>query len=140
MQMLVGLATQNPANASVISGDSREWGLPLVPGVGSTYYTPQALQSDTFISQMSIGGGGSALALQNDGTAISWGNDDQGQLGDGSSGYHTASAPMLLPPVVQVSSGGNSWGVGLTSNGEVYTWGGTVKTNSVGLVDLLPIR
>ncbi|KUJ11757.1 RCC1/BLIP-II protein [Mollisia scopiformis] len=54
---------------------------------------------------------GSVFVLKQDGTLLSWGRDDHGQL-----------APAGLPPLSHIAIG-SEHGLGLTKDGEVLVWG-----------------
>jgi alpha-tubulin suppressor-like RCC1 family protein len=70
-----------------------------------------------------------AIALRSDGTAVAWGNNTAGQLGDGSTTLSTTpvevassgSAPMLRG-IVRVDAG-EAYGVAVLDDGTVRTWG-----------------
>jgi alpha-tubulin suppressor-like RCC1 family protein len=78
------------------------------------------------------GGAGYALALRNDGTVWGWGDDSDGQLGDGRSG---AGVSALFPIQVKGSGGsgflsnvtaiaaGGSHSLAVKSDGTVWAWG-----------------
>ena len=84
------------------------------------------------VSVSSVAGGGYfALALTSTGSVLTWGQNDQGQLGQGTSSLDVASpSPTLIPAgvkVTQIAAGCNS-AYALTSTGQVYAWG----SDSVG--------
>ncbi|ETR71714.1 MAG: hypothetical protein OMM_02282 [Candidatus Magnetoglobus multicellularis str. Araruama] len=67
-----------------------------------------------------------ALALQENGTVWSWGNNSKGQLGNGKTGQDTSeNKPVLIPTLdncVAIAAGyGHS--VALKNDGTVWTWG-----------------
>jgi alpha-tubulin suppressor-like RCC1 family protein len=74
----------------------------------------------------SVPGNGQTLALLTNGHLYAWGDDKNGQLGDGKTA--TQSSPKLITPPSGVTyrtvatSGGTSYGVSTT--GAVYAWGG----------------
>ena len=79
------------------------------------------------VSVSSVAGGGYfALALTSTGSVLTWGQNDQGQLGQGTSSLDVASpSPTLIPAgvkVTQIAAGCNS-AYALTSTGQVYAWG-----------------
>ena len=74
----------------------------------------------------SVPGNGQTLALLTNGDLYAWGDNGQGQLGDGNTAAQ--SSPKLITPPSGVTyralatSGGTSYGISKT--GEVYAWGG----------------
>jgi alpha-tubulin suppressor-like RCC1 family protein len=68
------------------------------------------------------------LALNEDGKAFSWGNNDSGQLGDG--GSESKSVPSPISPasfggeMVKDVKAGRDHSLALTVGGKVYAWGG----------------
>lgn len=68
-----------------------------------------------------------ALARRQDGSIWSWGDNRQGQLGDGLyTGRATPRQVAALPPIARISAGGgHSVAVGTT--GTVWTWGGNSR-------------
>lgn len=79
--------------------------------------------------QLASGFGGGGLALRNDGTVWAWGNNDNGQLCDGTTNARpTPGAIPGLTGVTQVSAGpGSEWGYAsgyaLKADGTVWAWG-----------------
>lgn len=70
-----------------------------------------------------------SIALTSDGLVFSWGRNDQGQLGDGSTGGES-HAPVavdttgvLSGKIVTAIDAGGSFAAVLTSAGQVFTWG-----------------
>lgn len=64
-----------------------------------------------------------SLALLSNGTVMAWGDNEQGQLGDGTT--TNRPLPVAVPGlsnVVAIAAGGNH-SVALLANGTVYTWG-----------------
>ena len=74
----------------------------------------------------SVPGNGQTLALLTNGRLYAWGDNKNGQLGDGTTA--TQSSPKLITPPSGVTyrtmatSGGTSYGISTT--GAVYAWGG----------------
>ncbi|MGD0243211.1 MAG: hypothetical protein ABSB59_23260 [Streptosporangiaceae bacterium] len=74
----------------------------------------------------SVPGNGQTLVLLTNGDLYAWGDDGQGQLGDGMT--TAQSSPELITPPTGVTyqalatSGGTSYG--LSTTGDVYAWGG----------------
>lgn len=69
-------------------------------------------------------GGNFTLALAGDGTVWSWGQNHNGQLGDGS--FRERRSPVQVQGLenVTVIGAGNSHSVAMTGDGTVMTWGG----------------
>lgn len=69
-----------------------------------------------------------SLALKNDGTVWSWGNNSFGQLGDGSTANR--ASPVQIPGLTGITaiSAGEYHSLARKSDGTVYSWG----SNSVG--------
>ena len=66
-----------------------------------------------------------SLAVGSDGNLYAWGNNQNGQLGDGTTTNRTASTSVAAPAgvkFVQVSAGG-SHSMALDRDGRVWTWG-----------------
>jgi CshA-type fibril repeat protein len=99
------------------------------PTVGGTHVTvdvPQLVFGEV------IGGAGHSLGLAVDGTVWAWGNNQFGQLGDGTT--NSSSVPVPVQPswgagrtITQLTTGIFST-VALADDGTVWAWG----TNSVG--------
>jgi alpha-tubulin suppressor-like RCC1 family protein len=75
-----------------------------------------------------IGGGavgdGQTLAVRSDGSALSWGSNGSGQLGDGTLFQHSLPAPIpaLLSGVISVAAGA-AHSLALSADGSVRAWG-----------------
>lgn len=79
-----------------------------------------------------------AIALQNDGTVLSWGRNDSGQLGVGSTtGNYTPSAVPGLSGVVAIAAAGE-FSLALKGDGTVYGWGRFVGTAQQSAVQTSP--
>ena len=80
-----------------------------------------------------------AMALLEDGTVLTWGNDEYGQLGNGTQGFErqinvNERLPKVvpnLPPTTAIAAGGGS-DYALTSSGTVMAWGDNTE-NQLGL-------
>jgi alpha-tubulin suppressor-like RCC1 family protein len=99
--------------------------------------SPVAVNGLTHITSVAAGGL-HRVALRDNGTVWTWGDNTHGQLGDGHSGGTRASPAMVhgLTRVVAVSAGA-SHSVALKSDGTVWTWGdnsyGQVASASTGI-------
>jgi alpha-tubulin suppressor-like RCC1 family protein len=88
---------------------------------------PVSVPQGTSVTQASAGAGFS-LAVTSDGQALAWGDNEEGQLGDGGTGSSPVDVPVAvaLPSgttVTQVAAGVEDWGLALTSDGRVLAWG-----------------
>ncbi|OYT90797.1 MAG: hypothetical protein CFE43_16660 [Burkholderiales bacterium PBB3] len=63
------------------------------------------------------------LALGSDGRVWTWGKNDKGQLGDGSTTNRTAAAPLAGLSSVSEVAAGQSFSMALTGSGSIYGWG-----------------
>ncbi|MFF2007639.1 Ig-like domain repeat protein [Streptomyces sp. NPDC058195] len=70
-------------------------------------------------------GAGHCLALTAAGEVLAWGDNDFGQLGDGTVVSRNEPVPVNLPAGTTVTSiaGGDDHSLALTSTGQVYAWG-----------------
>ncbi|AZS38904.1 Endoglucanase C [Microbacterium oxydans] len=71
------------------------------------------------------GGGSTTTALGNDGLVYSWGQNSEGQIGDGTTTDRPSPTPVLLPAGVTFTdvSVGDQHALALGSDGLVYSWG-----------------
>jgi alpha-tubulin suppressor-like RCC1 family protein len=91
----------------------------------STTPVQVSLPSGTTVTAVSAGTGFS-LALTSAGQVLAWGANSSGQLGDGTGATRTTPVAVHLPSGTQVTaiSAGTSFGLALTSGGQVLAWGG----------------
>jgi alpha-tubulin suppressor-like RCC1 family protein len=84
--------------------------------------TPVAVTGLTDVTQVSAGGEHS-LALLSNGTVMAWGDNGDGQLGNGTT--TSSDVPVAVTGLTGVTavSAGNLFSVALLSNGTVMTWG-----------------
>ena len=107
-----------------------------------------SLPSGTTVTQASAGDGFS-LAVTSTGGALAWGDDEEGELGDGQVSGSPATSPVpvsLGTSVTQVAAGISDYGLALTSTGQVLAWGNnfagqlgdgtTTSSDTPGRVDL----
>jgi alpha-tubulin suppressor-like RCC1 family protein len=104
---------------------SDEWGQVGNGTSGKVIDTPYKLPL-TRVTSISCGGGlpanGSTMALVGT-AAYGWGNDTEGQLGDGGDAAKlTPTAASEIPALTQLVTAGES-SLGLTAAGEVLAWG-----------------
>lgn len=65
-----------------------------------------------------------ACAIRTDSTAVCWGKNDYGQLGDGTTTTRTAPVPVGGGYRFAALAGGNAFTCGITTTGAVVCWGG----------------
>jgi len=87
-----------------------------------------ALPADVTVTAVSAGNGGAAghsLALAADGRVYAWGQNESGELGDGSTTDRAAPVQVRLPVGVaaRAVSAGARFSVALASDGAIYLWG-----------------
>ena len=114
-------------------------------------YTNSAVASETYeVAGLMEGGFSHSLALRSDGTVWSWGLNDHGELGDGTTlnryspvqVISSTSGPTYLSGVVQVAAG-NYFSMALKSNGTVWCWGPNSSGelgNASTATSLLPVE
>jgi alpha-tubulin suppressor-like RCC1 family protein len=94
-------------------------------GNGSTVPTPVTDSVGAPISMVTAIATGDAhnLAVENDGTVLAWGDNDNGQLGNGTTDY--VSGVVQVTPLVNITAvaAGNAHSVALTQDGHVWAWG-----------------
>lgn len=104
------------------------WGCGNVGQLGNGTYAGRSLYGPVeemggSVAQVA-GGGGFALALRSDGTAWAWGQNQDGEMGNGTTSV-TQFTPVQvsgLSAVVAVSAGAD-FGLALRSDGTVWAWG-----------------
>jgi alpha-tubulin suppressor-like RCC1 family protein len=99
-------------------------------GQVSSIIIPSRVLHLTNIIEISAGSGGDlsgntfghSVALRDDGTVWTWGNNNDGKLGDGTFISRTAPVQVDIEDVIAISAGGNHT-VALKNDGTVWTWG-----------------
>ncbi|MYQ98582.1 Ig-like domain repeat protein [Streptomyces sp. SID6139] len=114
------------SNGQVLAWGYNEWGQ-LGNGVtGGESDVPVAvhLPAGTTVTAISSGAG-HALALTSTGEVLAWGDNDFGQLGDGTTVNRNVPVPVHVPAGTTVTSiaGADDHSLALTSTGEVLAWG-----------------
>ncbi len=142
----------------VVRADGTVWGWGLknsgALGDGTTphinEYSNKPVQAVGLVDVVAVsaGGRGYSLAVKSDGTVWAWGNNFDGQLGIGTSGWGkdlSKNKPIQvvgLTEVVAVSAG-DSHSLALKSDGTVWAWGpnghGQIGTGSTE-TELLPVQ
>ena len=121
-----GAVRQPAASRTAPSRATEPASLPVTTAVAAPppapVFTPPALSFPTERAIVATGGRHSCL-LGDGGRPLCWGNNDVGQLGDGTFDGH--SSPAMIDgdfSFTQLTAGG--WhSCGLTSSGEAYCWG-----------------
>lgn len=95
-------------------------------GLGSTILmsnTPVEITGLSNIIRVASNGSGHSLALKNDGSVWAWGNNDHGQLGDGT--YVNKDLPFMiaLPANIKAIGVGEDISFAIRSDGIVFAWG-----------------
>ncbi|MQY14334.1 hypothetical protein SRB5_44980 [Streptomyces sp. RB5] len=99
----------------------------LGDGTMTDHRTPMPVDLPADATIVAIAAGSMhGLALASDGRLFAWGNNDRGQLGDGSVINRLTPVEVDLPPGTTVTqlAAGLSHTLALTSVGEVLAWGG----------------
>jgi alpha-tubulin suppressor-like RCC1 family protein len=85
-------------------------------------YEPTQVPGVTDAVDVAVGGS-HVLLLKADKTVVAWGENSEGQLGDGTTTAHYSPQPVPgLTDIVQIAAG-NVHSVALDSSGRVYAWG-----------------
>jgi len=92
-------------------------------GAGATtfYFEPQQVPDDQFIA-LAVGSN-HGCAISEQGPTYCWGNNDFGQLGDGTRLNRNALVEVETYEVFVKLAAGSNYTCGLTEQGEVYCWG-----------------
>lgn len=98
----------------------------LGDGTTTTRTTPVVVQFLGDVRFVDVDAGGShALALGDDGHVYAWGNNNEGQLGDGTTNPRSLPQAVALPgdPTVVAIAAGTEFSLVLTDDGTAYAWG-----------------
>jgi alpha-tubulin suppressor-like RCC1 family protein len=95
---------------------------PSPPPYGNFVITPVMVPALNEVTTVSAGGEHS-LALLKNATVMSWGANESGQLGDGSTTGHFAPAPVSGLTGVSAISAGTNHSLALLKTGAVMAWG-----------------
>jgi alpha-tubulin suppressor-like RCC1 family protein len=96
--------------------------------------TPEQVPGLSGITQVATDGFHS-LALRSDGTVWSWGTNDHGEVGDGTTAYRLSPEPLSLSAVTQIAVG-SATSAAIRSDGTLLTWG----DDNMGGLDLGTVR
>ncbi len=96
------------------------WGNFGVPGDNNAHPTPAQIPGLTGVKEVTAGGF-HATAVKNDGSLLTWGRNDFGQLGV-SGGSGPAIRQVTLPPI-QHARAGHTHTMAITTDGDLWSWG-----------------
>jgi alpha-tubulin suppressor-like RCC1 family protein len=118
------------AGAAGSSGAVEDWGLgtsgQLGNGSTSTSNVPVAVSFPAGVAVSEVAGGDDhSLALSSTGAVYAWGDNANGQLGDGSTASSDEPVLVQLPGGVTATAvaAGEQFSLALTTAGSVYAWG-----------------
>ena len=135
---IVSTSTSASASALVLTADGRlySWGRnnygQLGNGTTNDSPVPVAVNTDGILAGKAIkaitSGSNSYYVLTSDGAVYSWGYNDNGELGDGSTTQRNVPVAVVATGVlsgktVTTIAAGNNHLLALTSDGKVYSWG-----------------
>ncbi|MBF0622237.1 MAG: peptidylprolyl isomerase [Magnetococcales bacterium] len=144
----VGLYTSSFTVVLTNTGRVWTWGLNSKGQLGvssstvSSRSTPEQLDI-TDVRDIAAGNG-TVLAAKKDGTVWSWGNNQSGQLGDGTGTSRSTPVQVTgLSQIVAVAAG-SAHSMALSADGTVLAWGwngdGQIGNDSVGQYTLEPVQ
>jgi alpha-tubulin suppressor-like RCC1 family protein len=116
--------TATPAGTALAWGFNVSGQLGNGTTAGSRVPMPVSLPAGTTITAVA-GGGLHALALTSTGTVLAWGNNAEGQLGNGTTTGSPVPVPVSLPAGTRITAiAAAGWSsLALTSTGTVLAWG-----------------
>lgn len=101
-----------------------------------------AIENESYVADIAVGQN-HVLVLMNDGTLMSWGKNNFGQLGlDDTESHNTPTKIMGIDNIVAIASGANN-SAAIDTNGDLWTWGyGVYGTIGDGLsqTSLVPTK
>jgi alpha-tubulin suppressor-like RCC1 family protein len=100
----------------------------------TVHLTPEQVPGLSGITQVATDGF-HALALRSDGTVWSWGTNDHGEVGDGTTKARLSPEPLSLSAVTQIAVG-SEMSAAIRSDGTLLTWG----DDNTGGLDLGTVR
>ncbi|MEU1086707.1 Ig-like domain repeat protein [Streptomyces sp. NPDC005892] len=112
---------------------------------GSLVPIPASLPQGTRVTAVS-GGYGHSVALTSTGEVLAWGQNDAGQLGDGTFTNSTVPVEVSLPAGTRVTAidSGDDFVLALTSAGDVLAWGynewGQLGNGTTGTDSNVPVE
>ncbi|SCW82000.1 Alpha-tubulin suppressor [Paenibacillus tianmuensis] len=122
--------TADSGRSYAVKADGTVWGWGYglndkgeMVGYPSFAKSPVKIPSLNKITKVVGGSNSFQLALRSDGTVWSWGNNAEGQLGDGTNIYKSTPTQVVgLHDVISISAGSHH-SLALKSDGTVWTWG-----------------
>ncbi|MEW2619830.1 Ig-like domain repeat protein [Streptomyces sp. NPDC048106] len=133
--LAVASSAVTPAVAAPVGGDVWTWGRNQYGQLGNGTTTPSTQPGSTVPIQAELpvgttatavaGGYGHSVALTSTGQVLAWGQNDVGQLGDGTFTDSTTPVQVHLPAGTTVTAiaSGDDYVLALTSAGQVLAWG-----------------
>ncbi|WP_027660638.1 RCC1 domain-containing protein [Salinispora fenicalii] len=123
-------ATGDHSLALTSTGTVLAWGKnddgQLGDGTNTSRSTPVNVDLPAGVTITAIAAGDDhSLALTSTGTVLAWGDNDEGQLGDGTNTNRSTPVNVDLPPGTTITAiaGGDDHSLALTSTGTVLAWG-----------------
>ena len=84
---------------------------------------PALAAEPNYTIEQIAGGGSHSLALKSDGTVWAWGQNERGQLGDGTTSNRSTPVQVSNLTGVIAIAAGDSQSLALKSDGTVWAWG-----------------
>ena len=113
-----GVPSTRPGGATVSAGGT------VVAGAGDSAPRPAIVTVNFPADRGSIAAGGRhSCMLDDNGRALCWGNNERGQLGDGSYDPHPAPARVVGDFTLASLSAGTWHTCGVSRDGDAYCWG-----------------
>jgi len=114
------------SNGTVWAWGDNTWGQ-LGDGTTTARSAPVQVSGLSGITQILAGSnttGASSYALKSDGTVWAWGDNNYGQLGNGTTtNSHTPTQVSGLTSITALSASGNGFALALRNDGTVWAWG-----------------
>lgn len=126
-------AARPQAAAALAQGPLLAWGYNRLGqlGIGTTQdqYSPVAVNVPHGLRANQARTGPFSVAVNSAGQVYTWGQGEQGELGNGAFKSHLRPVRVRLPKGVKVTSarGGYQFAVALTTTGKVLTWGNGIS-------------
>lgn len=132
---LTAITLAGQGHAATVAGSLQAWGNgrsgQLGNGLAANSDLPVPVTLPTTVTVVAVATGGKhSLALTSTGQVLAWGNNVDGELGDGTNSNSAVPVPVHLPKKVVVTAiaAGDDDSMAVTSTGQVYAWG----TNEYG--------
>lgn len=108
-------------------------------GTSTSRNTPVQVIGLTAITAITGGEEGHSMALKNDGTVWAWGNNFNGQIGDGTTVNRKTATQVSSLTGVSSISGGRYFSLALKNDGSVWSWG-YHSVNGFSKKDSIPVQ